>query len=146
MVERLGYIGGVHGDVFPRRGCAERTQTEGPVRFDEALARQNEEFRRARDEAEVVARLLAAGVVRGVCGEVAGMAPIPAPPMRRECEERHETARVPEAGSDARGRELHGPKLADRPTIASERIERVTRVTAYQTSILKRGGLIDVVV
>ena len=61
---------------------AESVRAAGPVRFSEALERQNEEFRRARHEAEVVAHLLAAGIVRGVFGVAAGVHETPAPPKR----------------------------------------------------------------
>ncbi|MBL8760842.1 MAG: hypothetical protein JNL50_06005 [Phycisphaerae bacterium] len=42
--------------------------------------------------------------------------------------------------------EFRGPRLADRPPIEPARIERVLRATAYQTPMLKRGGIIDIVV
>lgn len=148
MVERIGQIGALHGEMCARRDRAESVRPAGPVRFSEAIERQNEEFRRARREAEVVARLLAAGIVRGVFGAAAGVHETPAPPTRRadtraeDCkgatsETRDGTAVAPE---------FRGPRIADRPAIDTPRVERVTRVTAYQTSMLKRGGIIDIVV
>ncbi len=148
MVERIGQIGALHGDVCARRDRVESVRPEGPVRFSEALERQNEEFRRARRETEVVARLLAAGIVRGVFGAAAGVHETPAPPTRR-ADTRAEDCKEPTSSScDAReiAPEFRGPRIADRPAIDTPRVERVTRVTAYQTSMLKRGGIIDIVV
>ncbi len=152
MVERIGQIGALHGEVCARRDCAESVRPAGPVRFSEAIERQNEEFRRARREAAVVARLLAAGIVRGVFGAAAGVHETPAPPKRlanaggesraEDCKEATSAIRDDYAMSP----ELRGPRLADRPAIDTPRVERVTRVTAYQTSMLKRGGIIDIVV
>ena len=152
MVERIGQIGALHGDMCARRDRAESVRPEGPVRFSEALERQNEEFRRARREAEVVAHLLAAGIVRGVFGVAAGVSPIPAPPMR--CAERlaeglsADCAETNSAGGADRANspELRGPRIADRPPIEPAYVERVVRVTAYQTPMFKRGGIIDIVV
>lgn len=148
MVERIGQIGALHGDVCARRDRVESVRPEGPVRFSEALERQNEEFRRARRETEVVARLLAAGIVRGVFGAAAGVHETPAPPTRR-ADTRAEDCKEPTSPSCDAGEiapEFRGPRIADRPAIDTPRVERVTRVTAYQTSMLKRGGIIDIVV
>lgn len=152
MVERIGQIGALHGGVCARRDCAEPVRPEGPVRFSEALERQNDEFRRARHEAEVVAHLLAAGIVRGVFGVAAGVLETPAPPKRltNSCSESRaeECTEATSAGRDeyAVSPEFRGPRIADRPPIEPTRVERVVRVTAYQTPMLKRGGIIDIVV
>ncbi|MFO0834139.1 MAG: hypothetical protein U0638_04145 [Phycisphaerales bacterium] len=148
MVERIGQIGALHGEVCARRDRAESVRPAGPVRFSEALERQNEEFRRARRETEVVARLLAAGIVRGVFGAAAGVHETPAPPMRRADSRAEDCKGATSESSDARATspELRGPRIADRPAIDAPRVERVTRVTAYQTLMLKRGGIIDIVV
>lgn len=152
MVERIGQIGALHGGVCARRDCAEPVRPAGPVRFSEALERQNDEFRRARHEAELVARLLAAGIVRGVFGVAAGVHETPAPPKRlanaggesraEDCTEATSGGRDEHAVSP----EFRGPRIADRPPIEPTRVERVVRVTAYQTPLLKRGGIIDIVV
>lgn len=152
MVERIGQIGALHGGVCARRDRAESVRAAGPVRFSEALERQNEEFRRARHEAEVVAHLLAAGIVRGVFGVAAGVHETPAPPKRlanaggesraEDCAEATSAARDEYGVSP----ELRGPRISDRPPIEPTRVERVVRVMAYQTPMLKRGGIIDIVV
>lgn len=152
MVERIGQIGAFHGEVCARRRCIDHVRTAGPTRFSEALEAQNEEFRRARREAEVVARLLAAGIVRGVLGEAAGAKQPPAPPTRvggtsEEPSVTCRTAAGSEAGASQGGSPAWpGPRIADRPPVDSPRVERVHRVTTYQTSLLKRGGIIDIVV
>jgi len=148
MVERIGQIGALHGDVCARRDRVESVRPEGPVRFSEALERQNEEFRRARRETEVVARLLAAGIVRGALGAAAGVHETPAPPKRRANIRAEDCKEATSASRDGReiAPELRGPRLADRPAIDTPRVERVVRVTAYQMPLLKRGGIIDIVV
>lgn len=97
-----------------------------------------------------MAHLLAAGIVRGVFGVAAGVHETPAPPKRlagaesraEDCTEATSAARDEYAVSP----EFRGPRIADRPPIEPTRVERVTRVTAYQTPMLKRGGIIDIVV
>jgi hypothetical protein len=148
MVERIGQIGALHGEVCARRDRAESVRPAGPVRFSEAIERQNEEFRRARREAEVVAHLLAAGIVRGVFGAAAGVHETPAPPTRHADTRAEDGKEATSASCDTRAitPELRGPRLADRPAIDTPRVDRVVRVTSYQTSMLKRGGIIDIVV
>ncbi len=152
MVERIGQIGAFHGEVGARRRCIDAVRPAVPTRFSEALKAQNEEFRRARREAEVVARLLAAGIVRGVLGEAAGAKQPPAPPTRAGgTSEESRAIRCSDAGSEAGDSQgispaWPGPRIADRPPVDSPRVERVQRVLTYQTSLLKRGGIIDIVV